>query len=209
MGRFDTVHTGFRHGQTKAFGKGGAAWVVGDLVACYPAPISNEEYDAWLAGADIKPHPDTSFQIATLEGGYLTVRDGTLRGWEDTRDASLSLFSNLGQPISDAGIDETQTLGQPTGTSEWVDKALDAPANCPLCGAVRRGEAGEYRAAQKAARSELREAAQARRANRPRRGHLRPAGEPEPVLVDGPLEDWERALLAPRSSTSGREDQAP
>ena len=105
MGMFDEVHTGIRCGQTKALGKRGARYAPGDTVRCIPAPLNDQEFQLYLRGG-IAPVADT-FQVAMHEGGYLTVRDAVLVGWDTQRDASLPLYDNVGCAIGDGELDDS------------------------------------------------------------------------------------------------------
>lgn len=98
MGMFDEVHTGVRCGQTKALGKGGGFYLPGSPAQVIPAPMNDEQLEQYMRGG-LAPVA-ASAQIAMHEGGFLTLRDGVLIGWDDERDPSLPLFTNLGQPTT-------------------------------------------------------------------------------------------------------------
>jgi hypothetical protein len=82
MGMFDSVHTGNRCGQTKAF-----ACVLDDIV---PG-----------TSVSVRASTGPNFQVALLRGsGFLTVRDGVFVSWDDEHDGECVLVNNRGELFS-------------------------------------------------------------------------------------------------------------
>ena len=75
MGMFDTIHTGQRCGQTKAFG-----CLLQDLRPGDPVNRADSQY-------------------AMHEGGWLIVRSGHIEAWVDEADPDLPRYDNGANPL--------------------------------------------------------------------------------------------------------------
>jgi hypothetical protein len=104
---FDTVHTGTRHGQTKAFGKTLADLVPGDRVQLWPCPRTEAQHQAELRGKT-GPAPVGTFAVAMFDGGFVLVRDGVLTDWVEQLPEGYPLFSSHGWPIEPEEVQEPQ-----------------------------------------------------------------------------------------------------
>jgi hypothetical protein len=102
---YDEIHTGTRCGQTKAFGRR-HSFVVGDVVRLVPSlTVAQVE-----ANEEEVADATTDFQIAAPQGGFITVRDSVLTGWDDYYDASLPLYGYYGHPLDPAHLNPDGTL---------------------------------------------------------------------------------------------------
>src|SRR5664279_1244671 len=121
MGVYDEIHAGTRCGQTKAFGRR-HSFVIGDLVHLVPSLtaaqfVANEEEVADEA-------PD--FQIAAPQGGFITVRESVLTGWDDYYDASLPLYGYYGHPLDPEHLNPDGTLPESYLWWDAEQKAFEA-----------------------------------------------------------------------------------
>lgn len=157
MGCYDEVHGGWQCGQTKGLGKGLRRLLPGDSVELIPAPMDEAAYELYVKGqAHVRPERD--FLLAMSEGGYITVRDGSFVKWARSACPGLPIFDSLGLPF----------LGRPLKVA--VKVVSEQARDCAACAAVRSGRVADYRAELEAARSEVRDVAAQRRADRARAG---------------------------------------
>ena len=112
MGMFDEIHAGTRCGQSKAFGRR-HSFVVGDVVRLVPA-LTLEQFEA---NEEEVADETTDFQIAQPQGGFLTVRESVLTGWDDYYDASLPLYGYYGHPLDPEHVNPDGTM--PEGYLWW------------------------------------------------------------------------------------------
>jgi hypothetical protein len=118
MGSYDEIHAGTRCGQTKALGRRNS-FVVGDVVHLVPSlTVAQAE-----ANEEARIDATTDFQIAAPEGGFVTVRDSVLTGWDDYYDASLPLYGYYGPPLDPAELNLDGTLPE---SYLWWDAEMAA-----------------------------------------------------------------------------------
>jgi hypothetical protein len=168
MARYDTVHSGFRHGTTAALGQRMAQLVPGDPVACTPLYDCPDPGDGALiealytdtlplhllaaaSAADLAedlrqrvrplpPRPDRTFQLLMDSGGYLTVTDGLLTAWVTEPVPGLTLFNGFGRPVPHSWVDPDRRR---RGVHD--DDDFGPPSRCQWCAAVRGGTVDQLR----------------------------------------------------------------
>jgi hypothetical protein len=155
MGSYDTVHGGWRCGQTKALGRGLGCVLPGDQVEVIPAPMDAEEYEAYLNG-EIQARPERDFLVAMWQGGYLVVRDGIFVKWARSAYPGLPIFDGGGHPFLERPV-----------PAESKAVSVDA-GECRACKAVRHGTLDAFRQELAAAALVREEVAAHRRAERAR-----------------------------------------